>query len=183
MSYMQDKATAAWEWWKLRFQTIAIVATVLGTVGIFVEPHMRHGLQAWLGIHEFEDRFAANCISFPDTGHTIERRNGGGTSIPLRDTALVTLVGVKKIADCGVPDVTGVIVNGKGISHTFDLAPLMFELGENGPTRFSFNLPAGMEPGGAAFRIIHDYPQRGRTARSPRIFFTLTPEQPKPDYE
>ncbi len=108
------------------------------------------------------------CVRIPATGHWIESAEPG-------QWATVVWHDIERVGNCGVPDLSALVVNGDGIYHDVETstAGVMLPAGITPELRYRFRIPEGASPGRAWFRVTLDWPDEGRSINSPRIFFSI----------
>lgn len=122
-------------------------------------------------IKETANPSTARCVLIPTSGHNIIPAKRG-------EWAIIEWRNIERIADCGAPDLTAVVVNGDGILHDTELGTSGVKLdpGITPELRYRFRIPESAEPGTAWFRVTMDFHEEGRTINSPRVFFEIPEE-------
>lgn len=141
----------------------ALMVLVVPFLWWLVADELREGLRGFiLGEQQTQ------CVAIPATGHTIE-------TAPPGKWATVTWVNVNRQDDCGPPDLTAVVVNGDGIYHDVETSTQGVNLprGITPSISYKFLVPKKAEPGRAWFQVTLNFPEKGRTINTPRLFFTI----------
>ncbi|MBD2842717.1 hypothetical protein [Erythrobacter rubeus] len=141
----------------------ALLFIVLPIVWWLIADNVRSVLRDFLIEREPEQ-----CVVIPSVGHNIQ-------TAPPGDWATVTWHNIERRSDCGVPELTAIVVNGDGIYHDVrtSTSGVMLSEGITPELSYKFQVPERAAPGRAWFRVTLDFPERGRTINTPRIFFTI----------
>ncbi len=107
------------------------------------------------------------CATIPASGHLIETAPAGSWGV-------VEWVAVERHADCGIPEITGVISNGDGILHDLELSTegINYPVGIHN-IRYAFLVPKNVKSGRAYLMVTVNYPDAGQTINTPRIPFEI----------
>lgn len=175
--------TMAAEAVKLFAATLAAISAIFASAWYFVEPR----LESWVrGIVEVSlaDALEAQpipasggpCAVFPVAGHFIKGAEPGQWGeVEWRDVRRLR-------ADCGVPIVTGLLVNGDGFLHDAPLSitGVPVSVGQHS-FRYRFQVNSNVSSGSARFRVIVTYPDAiggAPPAISPWLDFVIKPPLP-----
>lgn len=152
-----------------RTKQIAAFLAALAAMWAFllpvVEPWAKQTAKVWLDV-----KGNLQCAEIPASGHVIESEKPG-------QWATVTWYNLRKVDDCGTPELVGFVANGDRIIHTVALSTtgINMPVGGEGSLRYQFEIPEAAIPGQAVFWVTLNYSNVGRSVNSPQIPFTILP--------